>query len=408
VKIKKFAVASWPAQMQSGAQSDRNIFRRLPVTALILLFPALVLLFSAGLPVGTARAALSVPISPLASDYATLYNGGRLFTAQPPVTDINNGTCPAYILYAVRGSGENPGPKNRSLKELLGPRIEPVYKELQATVGTSLVGAVANTYPAVKVDGIALVTVHVDYPPSVVQGVVNAEADIIKIANDCPNSVFSLVGYSQGADVLRRALADLGKYDLVSQLHIYGTYFFGDPNFDPNEVAGSPKLVEHGDFNVASGITHQDNMIQNQTGDPIPAFPSTGLFHSYCDAYDVVCQGVAWGNGGATHVTYANKYAKGVAWRIAAPGGQFLKPIPLAYVARCQSGGRVDVDLNSWESYLPVPFAVYVDTVRVYRQTLPGAYWSPPIKVAVSGPSPLVEVDSSGSIIDQVKVRSSC
>src|SRR5262249_6023544 len=133
---------------------------------------------------------------------------------------------------------------------------------LVAQYGSRNVGIEANGYPAVPVVDPWLhqpdpwYLLH-DYKPSVNRGVTDAVADITAYAHRCASGYHKLViaGYSQGADVVRRALARISSQTYSSTLSVQVT-IYGDPNFNPAEdiTFGSGGIDENGSFRQVIGV----------------------------------------------------------------------------------------------------------------------------------------------------------
>jgi hypothetical protein len=161
--------------------------------------------------------------------------------------------CPALYLYGVRGTGEPAG---------LGRPIGALAAELEARL-PGQVQAVASTYPA---SGVDVLQGLVQYRASVQAGRQLLDADLDRFAADCPDSDVALVGYSQGADVVRRGLVDRG--DAAG----YKVVLLGDPNMRASEA--TIRAIDENRNPVPSGRSGIAYLAPPLA--PIPAFPSDG------------------------------------------------------------------------------------------------------------------------------------
>jgi cutinase len=98
-----------------------------------------------------------------------------------PVPSASAAPCPASQVIFARGTGEAPG---------LGPVGESFVNQLRSRVGGRSVGVYAVNYPAS------------DQWDTGIDGVRDAGAHVLSMANDCPNTKMVLSGYSQGAAVM--------------------------------------------------------------------------------------------------------------------------------------------------------------------------------------------------------------
>jgi hypothetical protein len=178
--------------------------------------------------------------------------------------------CPQLYLYGVRGTGEAPG---------LGLPIGALATGLEARMPGE-VQAVASTYPA---SGIDLLQGLVQYKASVQAGrqLLNAELD--RFASECPGADVAVVGYSQGADVVRRGLVDRGS------AAGYKVILLGDPNMKASET--TIRVVDENRNPVPSGRSGVAYLAPPLA--PVPGFPSDGDADaddlSVCRVDDPIC-----------------------------------------------------------------------------------------------------------------------
>ena len=214
-------------------------------------------------------------------------------------------TCPAHILYGVRGSGEPRGGTDRGL----GPAINEVLNEMGRDFGTANVGAAANAYPAAAftfaLGSKTLPAQAADYGTSVLQGAAAMARDIRALRIRCGHSLITVAGYSQGADVVRRGLALLGSP--TSDASKNQVILFGDPNFQARE----PNVSEDGDFSLTrNGIAR--SLLAFTHLPVVPAIPRGYRVYSYCHSNDLVCQLGATSTAG--HENYQTTSADVAAW----------------------------------------------------------------------------------------------
>jgi Cutinase len=190
--------------------------------------------------------------------------------APGPASADPEAACPQLYLYGVRGTGEAPG---------LGLPIGALATELEASMPGE-VQAVASTYPA---SGIDVLQGLVQYKASVQAGrqLLNAELD--RFASECPDADVALVGYSQGADVVRRGLVDRGS------AAGFKVILLGDPNMSASET--TIQVVDENRNPVPSGRSGVAYLAPPLA--PIPGFPSDGDAEaddvSVCRVDDPIC-----------------------------------------------------------------------------------------------------------------------
>jgi Cutinase len=203
--------------------------------------------------------------------------------------------CPRVIVYYSRGSGQGLGDKP---SESTSPRDE-LHRALDTTYPAAN-SLVANAYPAVSIR-IELfghrppsIPRRAKYLASVASGVQVARYNLVSLSELCPLSHLVVAGYSQGADVTRRAVAELPS-DTVR--HIAAVLLFGDPYFMPGEP-GVTAVDGAADRHV--GLLRQVHI-----GSPAP-LPGAlyGKVFSWCRPKDVFCQGAHFGSRRQPHFDY--------------------------------------------------------------------------------------------------------
>jgi len=208
---------------------------------------------------------------------------------------------PKVWVIGARGSSETP---NRSPGKTVGPFVEKLKK-----IAGSGVGSEGLDYPAVAIDWKTRADVQtVEYLLSVNKGEDRLVELVKERAAQCRDQEIVLSGYSQGAQVVRRALPRLKK----QAGHVGAVVLFGDPGFDPNTWANkggnfSPK--RHGIF----GLPNKD----------FP--PEFDHVVTYCRDGDLICQGFP--NTTHAHGLYAPGLTTGAAVKVADWLDLFRPPI---------------------------------------------------------------------------------
>lgn len=219
-------------------------------------------------------------------------------------------TCTDTYFVGVRGSGEPPQPPNgQTLEdfEAAGPPGEPVYEKGSNVSTTGMGGPVtavfeefrrqadrsapfakpiplAVRYPAIKVgDGGAAYPDR--YQRSVRIGATQLVGALRSIQIACTKASVVLAGYSQGADVINRAMgeahraADAGLFGQVKKIVL-----IGDPSHRPNRPENVGTLAINGNGNgvsVTAGLADPD----------VSGFLDArkGLVSSICSIGDTIC-----------------------------------------------------------------------------------------------------------------------
>lgn len=305
--------------------------------------------------------------------------------------------CPATIIYGVRGVGE------QASKDSLGDTIYSIYTETKSLTGrtatgfASAIGYAANQYTSASKSAL-VASAGAAYADSVLPGVDYAVTDLISLHADCARSSIVAIGYSEGADVLRRA------FNLISETVPAGqqftsytgitAYLLGDPNFDSKETEQSS-----GDFGVSSQglLTHAFLLggVNIKLSAP-PAMPSTLGWWTYCHALDPVCQ---TGYDLSQHMNYPPRDGYGIAARIAEKHQFKVAATPEAFISRSAvcgvNGGQpaAQVYISMLDSNYPNPqtFTFYRDNTLIGRLTLaPRTLPATPVQIAVPSFTPAV------------------
>jgi pimeloyl-ACP methyl ester carboxylesterase len=158
-----------------------------------------------------------------------------------PASSVASDGCADLQVIGIRGSGQPAG-----YGAQVGPVVEAVERVASAT-GRS-VDSVALEYPALSLaDSFGLALFTGEYDASVRAGADALVAEIGDIATACPGTRFVLVGYSQGAQVIKAALADAPPTERIG-----GVVLLADPTRDPDQRGiirlGDPTAERAGAF----------------------------------------------------------------------------------------------------------------------------------------------------------------
>jgi hypothetical protein len=192
--------------------------------------------------------------------------------------------CPAVFVVGARGSGETRAPGGLDAAHGFGTRASGVLGaigDLFALHGIRW-APVSVDYPAIGVDDAArglLDARSATYGASVSAGVAALTDLVASTREACPDSILVLVGYSQGAEVIRRALVG---GDIAEGGNVAASILIADPRFD----AGDASL----------GVSLRGSFQENRRGiratrysPPIPEWAAPRTF-SLCNDGDIVCQ----------------------------------------------------------------------------------------------------------------------
>ena len=157
-----------------------------------------------------------------------------------PVAAAPDGCADVHIV-GVRGSGQSSG---------FGEQVGRVVVGIEAALAARgiTVTSEALDYPAISVsDSFGLVLLTGDYDRSVSAGVDALRTTLGTTAPSCRSPEFLLVGYSQGAQVIKTALADA-----EPTVPIAGVVLLADPTRDTTQKGivrlGDPAIERDGAF----------------------------------------------------------------------------------------------------------------------------------------------------------------
>jgi hypothetical protein len=156
--------------------------------------------------------------------------------------------CPDVHVIGVRGSGQ----------VAYGSQVEGVVDAVRdgaATMGLDT-AAEAIEYPSISVtESLGLVLINGEYDRSVAAGVDALRSAMRRVADRCPRTGLALVGYSQGAQVIKSALDGS-----TPGLHIAAVVLLADPTRDAAQAGitrlGDPSVAADGAFGAIALSDH--------------------------------------------------------------------------------------------------------------------------------------------------------
>ncbi|MGW0173977.1 cutinase family protein [Rhodococcus sp. NPDC003322] len=164
----------------------------------------------------------------------------------PPTTTIDTELtastteCHDMVTVSIAGRNDTPGDTVPRLVDANGAALPAA---LSSDYSSHWVDPVVNAPNAINtpLNPQAYASVYIAYPAnmdnyeSAVQtGVANTETVMREIRKSCPNTRFSVVGYSEGADVARRVAQNIGHqdgtdgYEIVDPANVVGVVIFAD------------------------------------------------------------------------------------------------------------------------------------------------------------------------------------
>lgn len=187
--------------------------------------------------------------------------------------------CYDVAVLGARGSGERSVAGTRGM----GATVFNAYREYAVRVPLRTVGAAGVVYPAQGVEVLGVAPKM--YFQGLDQGVDDVVSDLRAFAARCPDQRFVLIGYSQGAMVVHRAvwrLADRG-FDLG---RIDGVIAIAD-----GDRLVRKGVVQYGSAKNGKGISWVLPRLAGAEYKPRKGVPGglRGRFHSVCLDHDIVC-----------------------------------------------------------------------------------------------------------------------
>ncbi|MEV6556806.1 cutinase family protein [Nocardia sp. NPDC051756] len=221
-------------------------------------------------------------------------------------TQLTSSVTECHDMVSISVAGRNDTPKQGTTKLLVDANGNELPAALSGDHSSEWVDPVVN--PAANaVEPGSYAAVYIAYPANMATyedavnaGAANTEQVMREIAQACPDTKFSIVGYSEGADVVRRVAMKVGhqeagadgQYGIVDPANVVGVVILAD--------AG--RSAGDGPFPGAKDPSHPDGFDQNyQNGkNPTPgqgALPGTsgdfgklnGKIASFCSDGDLTC-----------------------------------------------------------------------------------------------------------------------
>lgn len=165
-------------------------------------------------------------------------------TPETRETQLTTSVTECRDMVTISVAGRNDTPVEGTTRMLVDANGNPLPAALSGDHSSEWVDPVVNA-PADDVDPDAYAAVYIAYPANmstyedaVNAGVANTERVMREIAQACPDTKFSIVGYSEGADVVRRVAMQIGHQE-PGQDGAYGIV-------DPDDVVGVVILADSG------------------------------------------------------------------------------------------------------------------------------------------------------------------
>ncbi|MET7770360.1 cutinase family protein [Nocardia sp. NPDC005366] len=188
----------------------------------------------------------SAVAAPAVLGVAAIVAGSFALTTSPRTADTQLTTsvteCRDMVTISVAGRGDTP--VEGTTRMLVDADGNPLPAAMAGDHNSEWVDPVVNA-PADSADPDAYAAVYIAYPANmstyedaVNAGVANTEQVMREIAQACPDTKFSIVGYSEGADVVRRVAMKIGHQEADST----GAYGI----VDPADVLGVVILADSG------------------------------------------------------------------------------------------------------------------------------------------------------------------
>lgn len=147
--------------------------------------------------------------------------------------DNGNARCPSNLVVAFPGTGETNDHADPNAQVGM---LANVTRSLTATQSANRVQTFYVPYPAVAVDPATGMT----YAQSKSIGIDNATREITSRIAECPDTHFSLTGYSQGADAAGDLAAAIGSgQSPIPAERIASVALLSDPGQSPGDATGS-------------------------------------------------------------------------------------------------------------------------------------------------------------------------
>ncbi|MFD6059403.1 cutinase family protein [Rhodococcus wratislaviensis] len=230
-------------------------------------------------------------------------NPGSPATTATALTAAASDSCYDMVSIAVAGRGDTPREGTRMLVAPDGTRLPASYS---SDYSSPWIDEVVNA-PQQSVGGGSYAAVYIEYPANmnsyedaVNAGVDNTETVMRSIHASCPDTKFSIVGYSEGADVARRVAMEVGNqdgqngvYEILDPASVVGVIILADAG---RNLGGGPFPGAENEFRNPDGFDLAYQSAQSGTSGR-GALPGTsgsfgaldGKVASFCSEGDLTC-----------------------------------------------------------------------------------------------------------------------
>ncbi|MFB8276231.1 cutinase family protein [Nocardia colli] len=250
----------------------------------------------------------SAVAAPAALGVAAIVATTFALTSSPQTRDtqLTSSVTECHDMVSISVAGRNDTPKQGTTKLLVDANGNELPAALSGDHSSEWVDPVVNPAAGAVEPG-SYAAVYIAYPANMATyedavnaGAANTEQVMREIAQACPDTKFSIVGYSEGADVVRRVAMKVGHQEAGAD----GQYGIVDPDKVVGVVilADAGRSAGDGPFPGAKDPSHPDGFDQNyQNGkNPTPgqgALPGTsgdfgklnGRIASFCSDGDLTC-----------------------------------------------------------------------------------------------------------------------
>lgn len=188
----------------------------------------------------------SAAAAPAVLGVAAVVAASLALTSTPETRDtqLTTSVTECHDMVTISVAGRNDTPVAGTTKMLVDANGDPLPAALSGDHSSEWVDPVVNA-PADDVEPGAYAAVYIAYPANMATyedavnaGVANTEQVMREISQACPDTKFSIVGYSEGADVVRRVAMKIGHQE-AGQDGAYGIV-------DPADVVGVVILADSG------------------------------------------------------------------------------------------------------------------------------------------------------------------
>ncbi|MDH6290963.1 cutinase family protein [Rhodococcus opacus] len=230
-------------------------------------------------------------------------NPGSPATTSTALTAAASDACYDMVSIAVAGRGDTPRDGTRMLVAPDGTRLPASYS---SDYSSPWIDEVVNA-PQQSVGGGSYAAVYIEYPANmnsyedaVNAGVDNTETVMRSIHASCPDTKFSIVGYSEGADVARRVAMEVGNqagqdgsYDILDPASVVGVVILADAG---RNLGGGPFPGSDNEFRNPDGfdLAYQSGQTGTSGRGALPGTSGSfgaldGKVASFCSEGDLTC-----------------------------------------------------------------------------------------------------------------------